>query len=178
MWCPQSWVCEYFYIPVNGQIQLWTPFSRPEGFRLRELPLYLIHPCLCFDLQLSQVKRTPLPQIPSVGSCRLQIHLCILACVMVREFSLKAVTKFLRAQFPWIWCKISSKKFNPFRDFQSDQIQRSSRKIYSPLITHAGRPKRIWHQSRERLTVHFSNNKFINRILGGGGGGKVDLPRL
>ena len=51
MWCPQT--C--------SQIQLWTPFWRPEGFRLRELPLYLTHPCLCFDLQSSQVKRTPPP---------------------------------------------------------------------------------------------------------------------
>ena len=26
---------------------------------------------------------------------------------------------------------MSSKKFNPFKDFQSDQIQRSSRKIFT-----------------------------------------------
>ena len=31
----------YFYIPVSGQLQLWTPFSRdPDGVRLRGLPLY------------------------------------------------------------------------------------------------------------------------------------------
>ena len=30
--------------------------------------------------------------------------------------------------------QMSSKKFNPFKDFQSDQIQRSSRKIFTALI--------------------------------------------
>ena len=178
MWCPQSWVCEYFYIPVNGQIQLWTPFSRPEGLRLRELPLYLIHPCLCFDLQLNQVKRThppPPSPIPSVGSCRLQIHLCILACVMVREFSRKAVTKFLPAQFPWIWCKISSKKFNPFKDFQSDQIQRSSRKIFTTHYT--------CRKAEKNLTsVTGTTNGFIfqiiNSLIESWGGGGVSLTCL
>ena len=29
----------YFYIPVSGQLQLWTPFLRPDGFCLRELLL-------------------------------------------------------------------------------------------------------------------------------------------
>ena len=29
----------YFYIPVRAQLQLWTPFSRPEGFRVPDLPL-------------------------------------------------------------------------------------------------------------------------------------------
>ena len=42
----------------------------------------------------------------------------ILACVMSREFTREAVTKFLPAQFRWIWCKylltniIYSKIFN------------------------------------------------------------------
>ena len=36
----------------------------------------------------------PPPQIPSVGSCRLQIHLCILACAMSREFTREAVPEF------------------------------------------------------------------------------------
>ena len=30
----------YFYIPVIGQPQLWTPFLCPKGVRLWELPLY------------------------------------------------------------------------------------------------------------------------------------------
>ena len=32
-----------FYIPVSGQLQLWTPFSRPESVCSWELPLYLSH---------------------------------------------------------------------------------------------------------------------------------------
>ena len=39
-------------------------------------------------------------KVESVGSCRFQIHLCILACVMSREFTHEAVTKFLPTQFP------------------------------------------------------------------------------
>ena len=156
MWCPQT--C--------SQIQLWTPFSRPEGFRLRELPLYLTHPCLCFDLQSSQVKRTPPPfparfpqwiyysKIESVGSCRFQIHRCILACMMSREFSRKAVTKFLPAQFPWIWWKYLLKNLIHSKIFNLTKYREVLVK-YSLLITHAGRPKRIWRQSRERLTDSF-----------------------
>ena len=35
------WCIFTFYIPVSGQLQLWTPFSRdPDGVRLRGLPLY------------------------------------------------------------------------------------------------------------------------------------------
>ena len=159
-------------------------FSRPEGFRLRELPLYLIHPCLCFDLQPSQVKRTPYPppppprfhysKIESVGSCRFQIHLYILACMMGREFSRKAVTKFLPAQFPWIWCKYLLKKFNPFQDFQSDQIQRSSRKIFTTHYTCRKAEKNLTSSGTTIKWIHFSNNKFINRILRG----KLDLSWL
>ena len=39
------------------------------------------------------------------GSCRFQIHLCILGCVMSREFTRETVLKFLPPHFPWIWCK-------------------------------------------------------------------------
>ena len=38
--------------------------------------------------------------------------------------------KFLPAQFSE-FDVMSSKKLNPFKDFQSDQIQRSSRKIFT-----------------------------------------------
>ena len=41
----------YFYIPASGQLQLQTPFSRPEGVRLRELPLYLYMPRKIFLFQ-------------------------------------------------------------------------------------------------------------------------------
>ena len=43
--------------------------------------------------------------IESIGSCRFQIHLCILACVMGCELPREAVMKFGPAQFPWIWYK-------------------------------------------------------------------------
>ena len=65
-------------------------------------------------------------EVESVVSCRFQIHLCILACVVNREITREAVMKFLPAQFPWIWCKMSSK----LKYFQPEQIQRISRKIF------------------------------------------------
>ena len=63
------------------------------------------------ELQSRQVKRIPqnainefiirkLSPLAAVGSCRFQIHLYILACVMSREFRRDSVTKFLPAQFP------------------------------------------------------------------------------
>ena len=79
----------------------------------------------------------------SVGSCRFQIHLCILACVMSREFTREAVTKFLPAQFPWIWCKclltnlIHSKIFN-LTKYREVLVK------YSLLIAHAGMPIWFW----------------------------------
>ena len=54
----------------------------------------------------------------TVGSCRFQIHLCILGCVMSREFTRETVMKFLLPHFPCIWCKslrsnfLDSKIFN------------------------------------------------------------------
>ena len=38
-------------------------------------------------------------KVESVASCRFQIDLCILACVMSREFTREAVMKFLPAPF-------------------------------------------------------------------------------
>ena len=55
------------------------------------------------------------------------IHACIMSC----EFTCEADRKFLPAQFPWIWCQCLLKKFNPFKDFQSVQVQRSSRNIFT-----------------------------------------------
>ena len=64
-----------------------------------------------------------------VGSCRFQIHLCILTCVMSREFTRGSFDELMQ---------MSSKEFYPFKDFQSDQIERHSRNIkYTLLITHA-----------------------------------------
>ena len=54
----------------------------------------------------------------TVGSCRFQIHLCILGCVMSREFTRETVMKFLLPHFSWVWCKslrsnfLDSKIFN------------------------------------------------------------------
>ena len=47
-------------------------------------------------------------------SCRLQIRLCIIACVMSREFTRDSVTKFPPAQFPWIWCKCLLRNLMPW----------------------------------------------------------------
>ena len=74
----------------------------------------------------------PYSKVETVGSSRFQIHLCILAYVMSRELTREAVMKFLPAQFPWIWCECLWSNFiNNLRDFQSDQIQRSSHKIFT-----------------------------------------------
>ena len=132
-------------------------FFASRGFPLTRTSTVSYTSLLMFRLTVKPGQAYP-PQIPSVGSCRLQIHLCILACVMVREFSLKAVTKCLPAQFPWIWCKISSKKFNPFKDFQSDQIQRSSRKIFTTHYT--------CRKAEKNLTsVTGTTNGFIFQII-------------
>ena len=54
----------------------------------------------------------------TVGSFRFQIHLCILGCVMSREFTRETVMKFPLPHFPCIWCKslrsnsLDSKIFN------------------------------------------------------------------
>ena len=45
------------------------------------------------------------------GSCRFQIHLCILGCVMSREFTRETVMKFLPPHFPLIWCKSLRRNF-------------------------------------------------------------------
>ena len=90
-------------------------------------------------LQSSQVNRTPqdsineihYSQVESFGSCKFQIHLCILASVMSREFTREAVIKLLPPHFTLNLTYMSSKQFYPLKDFQSDQIQRSARKIFT-----------------------------------------------
>ena len=61
---------------------------------------------------------------------------------------------------------MSSKKLNPFKDFQSDQIQRSSRKIFT---AHYACRNAALNLTPVTGTTNgsFSNNQFINRILGG-----------
>ena len=60
-------------------------------------------------LQSTQVKCTPpqdyinefiIQKLNPVGSCRFQIHVCSLACVMSHEFTRDSGTKFLPAKFP------------------------------------------------------------------------------
>ena len=67
-----------------------------------------------FTLQSTQVKRTPqdyinefiIPKVnPLVYSCRFQIFVYILACVMSHEFTRDSVMKLLPPKFPWIWRK-------------------------------------------------------------------------
>ena len=78
----------------------------------------------------------------------------ISAFVMSCEFTRNSVTKFLPAQFPWIWCKclltnlIHSKIFN-LTKYREVLVK------YSPLIAHAGMPIWIWQQLQERLTDSF-----------------------
>ena len=88
-------------------------------------------------------------------TCRFQIHVCILACVMSREFTRKAVKKFLQSQFPWIWCK-----WHPLRNLIHSKICNLTkyRKVllkYSLLITHAGMP--IW--------IRVMTNGFIFQLI-------------
>ena len=158
-------------------------FFASRGFPLTRTSTVSYTSLLMFRLAAKPGQAYPLPpppprfhysKIESVGSCRFQIHLYILACMMGREFSRKAVTKFLPAQFPWIWCKYLLKKFNPFQDFQSDQIQRSSRKIFTTHYTCRKAEKNLTSSGTSIKWIHFSNNKFINRILRG----KLDLSWL
>ena len=99
----------------------------------------------------SQVKRPPPPprlhywlyysKGESVGSCRFQIHLCIFACVMSREFTRKAVTKLLPAGFPSIWCKCLLWNLTHSKIFNLTKYREVLVK-FSLLITHEGMP--IW----------------------------------
>ena len=98
-----------------------------------EILVRVVHKYRMFEkeLQSSQVKRTPKMPLTNLlfeswvrWQCRFQIHLYILACVMTREFTRDSVTKFLPAQFPWIWCKCRLR-------ILSDQIKTSSRKLFT-----------------------------------------------
>ena len=65
-------------------------------------------------------------------------------------------------------------KFNPFKDFQSDQIQRSSRKIFTAQYACRNANLNLTLFTRTTKGFIFQNNQFINRILGG----MLDLPPL
>ena len=68
--------------------------------------------------------------VESVGSCKFQIHLCILACVMSREFTREAVVNFYHFIFP----EFDVNFFGAILFIQSHQL----------LITHVGMPIWIW----------------------------------
>ena len=70
---------------------------------------------------------------------------------------------------------MSSKKFNPFKHFQSDQIQRSSPKIFTTHYV-------CRNANLNLILVSGTTNGFIFQIINslieswGGGGGTLDLP--
>ena len=101
-----------------------------------------------YKLQSSQVNCTPQDPIDEFIIRKLNLLVVvdfrfISAFVMSREFTRNSVTKFLPAQFPWIWCKclltnlIHSKIFN-LTKYREVLVK------YSLLIAHAGMPIWIW----------------------------------
>ena len=106
----------------------------------------------------------------SVGGCGFQIHLCILARLISREFTCEAITTFLPAQFPWIWCdcllRNSLKKFNPFKTFfLSGYIEVLVK--YSLLLRMQESLFEFDTIYGNDWRIYFSNNQFIHRTLGG-----------
>ena len=93
-------------------------------------------------------------KVESVASCRFQIDLCILACVMSREFTHEAVMKFLPAPFCWNWWKYLLRSLI-HSNISNLTKYREVLVKYSLLITLAEMPLWIWHQLRERLTDSF-----------------------
>ena len=98
-----SWV-KYFQHEKRNFI---SPSDHVMFYLLYEIPNH-------FTLQSTQVKRTPQDYInefiirtlnPLVYSCRFQIFVYILACVMSHEFTRDSVMKLLPPKFPWIWRK-------------------------------------------------------------------------
>ena len=83
---------------------------------------------------------------------------------------------FYQLSFPELM-SMSSRQFYPIKDFQSDQIQRHSCKIFT--AHYACRNADLNSTPVTKMTngfVLFINNQFINRIWGGGG--TLDLPWL
>ena len=89
-------------------------------------------------------------KVESIGTCRFQIHFCILACVISREFTREAVRKFQATQFPQIWRKCLLRNFIHSKIFNLSKY-REVLTTYSLLITYAEMSNWIWHQLQERL---------------------------
>ena len=62
---------------------------------------------------------------------------------------------------------MSSKTFNPFKDFQSDQMQRSSLKIFTAYCAYRNADLNLTQFTETTNGFIFSNNQFINRIFWG-----------
>ena len=147
-WVHKVLVCDLWLVDLD-------PFCEFLCFKIHCLWSY-------WRLQSNQVKCTPkesiywiyYSKVESVASCRFQIDLCILACVMSREFTREAVMKFLPAQFSWIWCKCLLRNLIHSKIFNLTKYREVLVK-YSLLITHAEMPLWIWHQLGERLTASF-----------------------
>ena len=60
---------------------------------------------------------------------------------------------------------MSSKTFNPFKDFQSDQMQRSSLKIFTAHYPYRNADLNLTPVTGTTNGFTFSNNQFINRIF-------------
>ena len=68
--------------------------------------------------------------------------------------------------------KMSLKQYHLFKDFQSDQIQRSSLKIFTAHYTSKNADLNLTLVMGTTNRLFFENNLFINRILRG----TLDLP--
>ena len=61
--------------------------------------------------------------------------------------------------------QMSSKTFNPFKDFQSDQMQRSSLKIFTAHYAYRNADLNLTPVTGTTNGFIFSNNQFINKIF-------------
>ena len=60
---------------------------------------------------------------------------------------------------------MSSKTFNPFKDFQSDQMQRSSLKIFTAHYAYRNADLNLTPVTGTTDGFIYTNNQFINRIF-------------
>ena len=101
-----------------------------------------------YKLQSSQVNCTPQDPIDEFIIQKLNLLVVvdfrfISAFVMSRGFTCNSVTKFLPAQFPWIWCKCLLTNLIHSKIFNLTKYRKVLEK-YSLLIAHAGMPIWIW----------------------------------
>ena len=117
------------------------------------------------------------PEISNRNFCWMESapdsSLRILARVISCEFTREAVSEISTSTVSLN--KMSFKKFHPFKDFQSVQIQRSSRNIFTAHYA-CRMPNWIWHQSRKQLIDGFIF-QIINSLIESWGG-TLDLPWL